>query len=126
VSTQSSEPRQDRVIPLAGGADSAGEWIYVSTTEARARVGLPLSLAHARHRVLRDTVPHGIPRYAVRDTMLSGIPCFARYHAQWDTMLSGIPHLVGYHAKWDTTLSGIPRLVGYHAKWDTMLSGIPC
>ena len=81
--TQSSKPRQDRVIPLAGGADSAGEWIYVSTAEARA-VGSasPLSLAHARHRVLRDTVPHGIPWHAVRDTVPGAIPCRAGYLAR--------------------------------------------
>ncbi len=47
MSTQSSEPRQDRVIPLAGGADSAGEWIYVSTAEARARGRRPSPLARS-------------------------------------------------------------------------------
>ena len=66
VSTRSSEPRQDRVIPLAGGADSAGEWIYVSTAEARARVGLPLLRS-----LMRGTVFCGIPcRMGYR-----GMPC---------------------------------------------------
>ncbi len=37
---------QDRVIPLGGGTDGAGEWIYVSTAEARTRMPTPARPPH--------------------------------------------------------------------------------